>query len=703
LKNKMARVSSFQTVAFCLLLALSVVAATSALIWASPQNPPPAPPPASLQSPAGQAPVFRAAVELVRIDVSVLDRDHKPVHGLTAADFVVREDTKPQTIEAFSEVELPDPVEPTAKWMQSTVHDVTSNELHDSRIVVIVLDDAVIPQDVKMAAEAKAIARDVVNHLGPTDLASVVYTMSNKQKTQGFTTDKGRLLAAVEKFTPGFATFGVEADDYIFYQYSVNVVSDLADYLVALPQRRKTLVYISTGVPLDPAANAPMIAAGTRGAAAGGAVDQREEMLRLDQDLRDSFQRAQRANVGIYPIDPSGLNGVYNFVMNRLLVKRVSAQDAMDIAHKKEGFARDFLLEHADNTGGRATVNTNDYTEGITQIFRENGSYYLLGFRQTDPKGAGKYSRLDVQLKDHPGLEVRARKINYTPKPERALAKASAVTMALAGLLPSPDTPMRVTVAPFAKPINPELTDKEKKTAYGDTTVAIVLAVDEPAPKERVIEHVDLLTRAFTVDGDPRGSQNQTADVTIRAATPLPGEPTPLARYEVLTEITLKPGRYELRLAVDNADQAKTGSVFVDVDVPDFDHQPLSLSGVVLDSVSAPYSAPKDALVAVMPIVPTTDRDFDIGGQVKTFLRVYQGGKSPVAPVTLTTSILDEHDVKVFSSESTLDSDRFAASRSADVTFVLPLDKLKPGAHVLVFEAASGKATARREVVFTVR
>jgi VWFA-related protein len=674
LKNKMVRARSFLTFAFCLV--------PLALIWA-------------------QVPVFRAAVDLVRIDVSVLDKDHRPVHGLTAADFVIREDTTPQTIDAFSEVVLPDPVEPTAKWMRSALHDVTNNELHDSRIVVIVLDDAVIPQDVKMTAAAKAIARDVVNRLGPTDMASIVYTMNNKQKTQGFTTDKARLLAAVEKFTPGFATFGIEADDYIFYQYSVNVVSDLADYLVALPQRRKTLVYISTGVPIDPAANAPMIAAGTRGAAAGNAVDQREEMLRLDQDLRDSFQRAQRANVGIYPIDPAGLNGIYEFALNRLLVKRVPAQTAEEMAHKLDGLSRDFLLEHADNTGGRATVNTNDYTEGITQMFRENGSYYLLGFRQTDPKGPGKYSRLDVQLKDHPGFEVRARKINYTPKPERALAKASAVTMALAGLLPSPDTPMRVSVAPFAKPINPELTDKEKKAAYGDTTVAIVLGVDEPAPKERVVEHVDLLTRAFTVEGDPRASQNQTADVTIRAATPGAGA-LPLARYEVLTEITLKPGRYELRLAVDNAAQAKTGSVFVNVDVPDFDHLPLSLSGVVLDSASAPYSAPKDALVAVTPIVPTTDREFETSGQVKTFLRVYQGGKSPVAPVTLTTSILDEHDAKVFSSESTLEADRFAASRSADVTFPLPLDKLKPGVHLLLFEATSGKATARREVVFTV-
>ena len=634
----------------------------------------------------------------------MLDKDHKPVHGLTAADFLIREDTTPQAIDAFSEVVLPDPVEPTAKWMRSALHDVTNNELHDSRIVVIVLDDAVIPQDVKMTAAAKAIARDVVNRLGPTDMASIVYTMNNKQKTQGFTTDKGRLLAAVEKFTPGFATFGIEADDYIFYQCSVNVVSDLADYLVALPQRPGKPWCISTGVPIDPAANAPMIAARNEGNATGSAVDQREEMLRLDQDLRDSFQRAQRANVGIYPIDPAGLNGVYDFALNRLLIKRVPAQTAEEAdaqaGRAVAGFPAGARGQHGrPRHGEHERLHRRNHANlprervvlpaGISSD-RSEGAWQVQPARRAAEgpswtRGAGAQDQLHAKARagareslggdDGAGWSVA--------EPRHADARERGADRQGRSILSSRTRRRRRHTATRRSP-----------SCWG---------LMNPAPTERVIEHVDLLTRAFTVEGDPRGSQNQTADVTIRAATPAPGAPPPLARYEVLTEITLKPGRYELRLAVDNAAQAKTGSVFVNVDVPDFDHLPLSLSGVVLDSASAPYSAPRDALVAVMPIVPTTDRDFETGGQVNTFLRVYQGGRSPVAPVTLTTSILDEHDAKVFSSESTLEADRFAASRSADVTFPLPLDKLKPGVHLLLFEATSGKATARREVVFTVR
>ena len=42
-----------------------------------------------------QTPTFRSGADLVQMDVSVLDKDRMPVSGLTAADFVVREEGKP--------------------------------------------------------------------------------------------------------------------------------------------------------------------------------------------------------------------------------------------------------------------------------------------------------------------------------------------------------------------------------------------------------------------------------------------------------------------------------------------------------------------------------------------------------------------------------------------------------------------------------
>lgn len=55
-----------------------------------------------------QVPIFRATADIVQIDVSVLDRDRQPVHGLTAADFTVLEGGIEQPIVAFAPVDLRD-------------------------------------------------------------------------------------------------------------------------------------------------------------------------------------------------------------------------------------------------------------------------------------------------------------------------------------------------------------------------------------------------------------------------------------------------------------------------------------------------------------------------------------------------------------------------------------------------------------------
>ena len=84
------------------LLPLAIVVAL--LSAAAPASGPQAP----LQPPADRRPVFRANTQLVSVDVIVRDGSGAVVRGLTAADFEVLEDGKPQEIRSFSFEEISD-------------------------------------------------------------------------------------------------------------------------------------------------------------------------------------------------------------------------------------------------------------------------------------------------------------------------------------------------------------------------------------------------------------------------------------------------------------------------------------------------------------------------------------------------------------------------------------------------------------------
>src|SRR3954465_15599253 len=90
------------------------------------------------QVPAAQPPTFRAGVDVVQVDVSVLDKERRPVRGLSASDFNVLEDGKPRPVVAFIAVDLGErETAPTgASWMRDVSRDVTTNEVRpEGRLV----------------------------------------------------------------------------------------------------------------------------------------------------------------------------------------------------------------------------------------------------------------------------------------------------------------------------------------------------------------------------------------------------------------------------------------------------------------------------------------------------------------------------------------------------------------------------------------
>ena len=297
---------------------------------------------------------------------------------------------------------------------------------------------------------------------------------------------------------------------------------------------------------------------------------------------------------------------------------------------------------------------------------------------------------------NRPGVSVRTRSGYF--EPGRAAAsgaakrKAPNVLMgAMAGFFPSTDVPMRVTAAPFA-------------AASGrQAAVAIVLGLQPVRPPgagagtatSTEPENVEVLVSAYDLLGTLRGSDRFRARVRLR---PGAGDRD---TFEVLSRLDLRPGRYQLRLAA--TVRGKAGSVYHDVEVPDFTASPLSLSGVAIAADPAVASAPKDRLRSVIPIAPTARRDFARTDRVTAFLRVYQGGRGALAQVAIRSRILDGSGAEVFQSARTLDAAAFGAARSADYSLDLPVAGLQPGPHLLTIEATMGARTGRREVTFVVR
>jgi hypothetical protein len=192
-------------------------------------------------------------------------------------------------------------------------------------------------------------------------------------------------------------------------------------------------------------------------------------------------------------------------------------------------------------------------------------------------------------------------------------------------------------------------------------------------------------------------SHEQTLAVTWR-----PAVAPDAALYEVFSRLDLAPGPYEIRVGVDDPD-GRQGGAYAYVDVPDMAKAPLSMSSVVVSVAPPVPSAPAASLLDVVPVAPTSQREFTRTDRVRTFARVYQGGTDPVVAVALRARIVDSRDREMLNEVTTFDASRFGASRAADFHMELPLTRLAPGEYLLSIGGTLLKHNVNRDVRFTVR
>jgi VWFA-related protein len=656
--------------------------------------------------PAPPEVTFQVEVNYVDVDVVVTDENGKFVPGLAREDFEVFEDGKPQKIDTFSYVEIP--VAPDNAFVigdRPVSTDSKTNRVPFSgRLFVIVLDD----QDVSSmrTMQVKKSAKEFVDkYMGANDIAAVVHTSGRTDAAQEFTSNKVLLKAAIDKFmgrrmrsltierldayyqtmivseenqntenqsTPSTDPGGhgrLEPSEFERGFRAVGVLDTLrltAEFLTSVRGRRKAVLFFSEGI--DYPIQNPF----------GG--QSASDVIRATQD---AITMAARANVNFHTIDPRGLVGMTNEFMEMagngapelsggapmrtatgepvtgLTGGTFNAQtDLMTELMLSQGSLR----ELAEQTGGIAAVNMNSLTDTFTRIMETNSRYYVLGYYPPTHARDGRFHKIEVKTK-RPGVKVMARRGYGSPRGRTAEERkrddearrlkearrpnADKTTPALREVLTSPlqQSGLNFTVqaAPFKN------NQKEASIALAIELDGDKLTYSAPDAKGNVANKVELSFYGLNEVGKALAGTQMVLDLTLRPET---RDRVKTFGVRVNPRISLPPGRYHFRIGAREAVGGLTGSVFYDLEVPDFRKEKLMLGGILLASASAqdtPSIQPDPVVAKVMPAPATSRRVFPRRDLLAIYTEVYDNIESAQPRhIDIAARLIAENGTEVF-------------------------------------------------------
>ena len=128
---------------------------------------------------------------------------------------------------------------------------------------------------------------------------------------------------------------------------------------------------------------------------------------------------AVRANVSFYPIDARGLQALFPGGDAATSSPKGTGMFSGGTQSKvKDSFhdSQETLFTLAADTGGKALLDSNDLTMGMTQVQRDINTYYILGYYSSNDAMDGKYRRVKVVLNDMPQAKLDFRNGYYAGK-----------------------------------------------------------------------------------------------------------------------------------------------------------------------------------------------------------------------------------------------------------------------------------------------
>ncbi len=415
-----------------LLLALILFAAASAQ-----QPPAPPPPPAPVNNAPGtntsggsgdKGFTFTTGTNLVVEEITVLDKNGKPVPNLTKDDFKVTEDGVPQTVTYLEYNNLPDTPGPQLQTRNDTVaqtdtqHGVapldklTRTEItpeppgqlryRDRRLLALYFDMTAMPQSDQLRA-LSAAETFIAKTMTAEDLMCIMrYNGSSVDVLSEFTDDKDKLQSILETIIVGEdqglgntqsdaassdtgAAFGQDDSEFNIFTTDRQLAAlQTAAKMLGRLNEKKVLVYFASGMQLNGVDNQAQLHATENAALRNGVqfwtIDSRG--LVATPPMGDASQRtASSANL-------------FNGATAGAFVSRLQQ-------------SQDTMYALATDTGGKAFLDNNDLGKGIQNAERSIGSYYILGYNTTNTKLDGKFRRIKITVGE--GLTAKLSREGY--------------------------------------------------------------------------------------------------------------------------------------------------------------------------------------------------------------------------------------------------------------------------------------------------
>jgi VWFA-related protein len=409
----------------------SAVLSAAVVVGLSAQAPAPAP------AAPGQQPTFRVQINLITTDITVKDARGLFVDDLKREEFEVYEDGVKQTLASMTMVHggrvtnmfAPPPAAPREGIVLPAVRRANDTS---GRIFVFFIDDLNI--QFKNTAQVRRLFERISKtlvHQG--DLLGIISSGPSSIRVD-LTYDIKRLERAIEKIhgdgmSPNTlieqSLAGHEGPTELRYRAHVafQTMLETINNLEKVHDRRKSIVWVSEGYDYNPfqAARYGLHGANTgytqslgavleNMAASGGLSDgagadrvsnvepsaMKRQMMQsetfadsdLFRDLAELTRSAVRANTVVYTIDPRGLTAGPDIDEN------IDPREWGEYMRKTQ----DTMRMLAEETGGVAVVNSNDYDRGLKIIDNASSDYYVLGYYPTNPDPTHRRRKVEIRV-----------------------------------------------------------------------------------------------------------------------------------------------------------------------------------------------------------------------------------------------------------------------------------------------------------------